>query len=335
MDRERRLIRQQHVGLQAARGRPGRRRQTASASGRWCCAAAAASRPAGRGCEITPCPGRPEFDPRHPRQQARRRRSAGRPARWTETGAGRSRGSFSGESSPSSETIRLPRWVRSPRARPAPRPPSSASNASAHSAQHQRADGRSARNGHGSPVPGELEAAGVEAEGEDDVVGEVAVVDEAGGQPLGLDRVARPQLGGDLLQVGLLRLQVAEPLAQLGRVGGRPRRPRRSPSRSRRRSRSPWRTCRRRRRAVRPGCRRGRPSSPAASLPRRACRRVSSWARRIRRGSALRRRRRWRRAAAPRQDDERDPAGAVPGSSLHPFGSSLDLVMPRSRPPVD
>src|SRR4051812_11457835 len=71
-----------------------------------------------------------------------------------------------------------------------------------------------------SSVAGKLEAAVVEAEDERGVVGEIAVVDEARGQPLGLNRVVRPQLRGDLLQVGLLGLQVAKPLAQLGRVGG-------------------------------------------------------------------------------------------------------------------
>src|SRR3954454_4904772 len=71
-------------------------------------------------------------------------------------------------------------------------------------------------------VPRELEAAPVEAEGEGDVVGEVAVVDEARRQQLGLDRVALAQLRGDFLEVVLLPFQVDEPLLELRRVGGRP-----------------------------------------------------------------------------------------------------------------
>src|ERR1043165_7969759 len=69
-------------------------------------------------------------------------------------------------------------------------------------------------------VPRELEAAPVEAEGEGDIVGEVAVVDEAGRQPLGLDRVAHAQLLGDFLEGVLLPVQVDEPLVEAGGVGG-------------------------------------------------------------------------------------------------------------------
>src|SRR5690349_15792132 len=114
---------------------------------------------------------------------------------------------------PSRDTIRLPLWVRSALAGTA----SIASKPSAIRATASR-DRRFI-----STEPREPEAAVVEAEGERDVVGEIAVMDESGGQPLCLDRVVGSELAGDFVQVLLLAFEVAEPFLQPRLVGDRPR----------------------------------------------------------------------------------------------------------------
>ena len=172
----------------ACRGRRARRRRHPSPGGCRCCPGAPGGRPRGRGGRAAP-PGEFQLDPVDPRD---RRAVGGVHAadqlhrdrrRW-------SRGRVFGEMPPSRETIRFPSWARSAPAGPVP---------SASAAADRKGRGR-ARRGRliSKAVSGELEAAVVEAEGEHDVVGEVAVVDEAGGEPLRLDRVAGAQLGGDL-----------------------------------------------------------------------------------------------------------------------------------------
>src|SRR5262249_53563613 len=101
---------------------------------------------------------------------------------------------------PSRETIRLPLWIRSA-------PAGVTTTASAPMAARTRAGRRPRRI---SAVPRELEAAVVEAERQRDVVGEVAVVNEAGRQPLRLDRAFVTQFPGDFPKVILLPPEIDE-----------------------------------------------------------------------------------------------------------------------------